>query len=66
MARILIDDTFRADFRRNPHECAERAGLSPAAVQALAHSDLDGLDMTAESLAAKRQADQREHIASRR
>jgi|AMFO01.1.fsa_nt_gi hypothetical protein len=33
MGRLICDDSFRSDFRRNPKVAAERAGLELTAVE---------------------------------
>ena len=54
LARIYTDEIIRAAFLRNPIETARNAGLSEPECQALAAIDRKGLQMAADSFAAKR------------
>jgi uncharacterized protein (UPF0276 family) len=55
LARLYVDAPSRARFLADPRGDAERQGLPPDAVHALAQLDRAGLELAAESFAAKRQ-----------
>lgn len=54
LARIYVDAAARARFLAAPEEEARRAGLPPDVARRLAAIDRAGLELAAESFAAKR------------
>jgi hypothetical protein len=54
LARLYLDETFRARFLADPRAEATRAGFNADEIDALVHIDRVGLELAANSLAAKR------------
>lgn len=65
LARLYTDAATRARFLEDPRGEAARAGLTEAEQERLAHLDVTGLGLAAESFARKRAAKER-HQAHRR
>ena len=59
LARLYLDADARRAFVADPRGAASRAGLDAADVSALEQVDRAGLELTARSLAAKRQSSAR-------
>ena len=55
LARIYVDAEARAKFLADPRKVATDAGLTPEEVDSMETIDRAGLEMTARSLAKKRQ-----------
>lgn len=54
LAKVYTDAAFRAVFVEDPYLAAKRAGLSEPECGALVTIDREGLELAAESFAAKR------------
>ncbi|HEX6096482.1 MAG TPA: hypothetical protein VF432_09180 [Thermoanaerobaculia bacterium] len=54
LARLYVDDAFRARFLADPAGEATRAGFDAATAERLANIDRVGLQLAAESFARKR------------
>lgn len=55
LAKLYVDDLFRAAFLKDPLATARQAGLSGRECEALAAIDREGLEMASSSLLRKRQ-----------
>lgn len=55
LARLYVDEQARAEFLADPRGAAARAGLSEPEVDLLEKIDRVGLELTARSLARKRE-----------
>ena len=55
LAKIYVDAEARARFLADPRKVATDAGLTPQEVDSMEKIDRTGLEMTAKSLAKKRQ-----------
>ncbi len=55
LARLYTDEAYRVAFLESPAEVARAEGLDATDIEGLASIDRDGLELTADSYARKRQ-----------